>query len=395
MPYKIIGDLNLEGKKVFLRVDFNVPLDKETGSIITSDTRIRAAIPTIQLALDRGAALILASHLGRPKGQRVGTMSLKPVAARLSELLGRPVTMADDCVGTEVEALTSALKPGDLLLLENLRYRSEEEANDEAFAKQLASLADVYINDAFGTAHRAHASTAGIVVHMDEAAAGLLLQKELTWLSKATASPEHPYVAIVGGAKISGKIDVVENFLRLADKVLIGGAMAYTFFKAQGKEVGSSLVEDEKLNLARETMANAGGKLVLPVDHVIASGFSADADTKTVDVSQPVPEGWLGLDIGPATVTAYKAQIAGAKLIVWNGPMGVFELEPFGNGTMSVAHAVADSSAVSIVGGGDSEKAIKMAGIGADISHISTGGGASLEFLSGLKLPGVEALGGL
>jgi phosphoglycerate kinase len=395
MPYKIIGDLNLEGKKVFLRVDFNVPLDKETGSIITSDTRIRAAIPTIQLALDSGAALILASHLGRPKGQRVGTMSLKPVAARLSELLGRPVTMADDCVGTEVEALTSALKPGDLLLLENLRYHSEEEANEEEFAKQLTSLADVYVNDAFGTAHRTHASTAGIVAHMDEAAAGLLLQKELTWLSKATASPEHPYIAIVGGAKISGKIDVVENFLRLADKVLIGGAMAYTFFKAQGKEVGSSLVEDEKLNLARETMANADGKLVLPVDHVIASGFSADANTKTVDVSQPVPEGWLGLDIGPATVTAYKVQIAGAKLIVWNGPMGVFELEPFANGTMSVAHAVADSSAVSIVGGGDSEKAIKMAGIGADISHISTGGGASLEFLSGLKLPGVEALGGL
>lgn len=395
MPYKIIGDLNLEGKKVFLRVDFNVPLDKETGSIITSDTRIRPAIPTIQLALDSGAALILASHLGRPKGQRVVTMSLKPVAARLSELLGRPVTMADDCVGTEVEALTSALKPGDLLLLENLRYHSEEEANEVEFAKQLASLADVYINDAFGTAHRAHASTAGIVVHMDEAAAGLLLQKELTWLSKATASPEHPYVAIVGGAKISGKIDVVENFLRLADKVLIGGAMAYTFFKAQGKEVGSSLVEDEKLNLARETMANAGGKLVLPVDHVIASEFSADADTKTVDVSQPVPEGWLGLDVGPKTVAAYQSAIAGAKLIVWNGPMGVFELDPFANGTMSVAHAVADSSAVSIVGGGDSEKAIKMAGIGADISHISTGGGASLEFLSGLKLPGVEALGGL
>lgn len=395
MPYKNIGDLHLEGKKVFLRVDFNVPLDKETGSIITSDTRIRAAIPTIQHALDSGAALILASHLGRPKGQRVGTMSLKPVAARLSELLGRPVTMADDCVGTEVEALTSALKPGDVLLLENLRYHFEEEDNNEAFAKQLASLADVYINDAFGTAHRAHASTAGIVAHMDEAAAGLLLHKELTWLAKATASPEHPYIAIVGGAKISGKIDVVENFLRLADKVLIGGAMAYTFFKAQGKDVGSSLVEDEKLNLARETMAKAGGKLVLPVDHVIASRFSADADTKTVDVDQPVPEGWLGLDIGPKTVAAYQSEIAGAKLIVWNGPMGVFELDPFANGTMSVAHAIADSSAVSIVGGGDSEKAIKMAGIGADISHISTGGGASLEFLSGLKLPGVEALGGL
>jgi phosphoglycerate kinase len=395
MAYKNIGDLNLEGKKVFIRVDFNVPLDKETGTAITSDTRIRAAIPTIQLALNSGAAVILASHLGRPKGKRVDTMSLKPVAARLSELLGRSVTMADDCVGPQVEALAAGLKPGDVLLLENLRYHSEEEANDDAFAKQLAGLGDIFINDAFGTAHRAHASTAGIVSHIGEAAAGLLLHKELTWLSKATAHPEHPYVAIVGGAKISGKIDVVENFLRLADKVLIGGAMAYTFFKAQGKEVGNSLVEDEKLDLARETMAKAGDKLMLPVDHVIASEFSADADTKTVDVEQPVPEGWLGLDIGPKTVAAYKAEIAGAKLIVWNGPMGVFELEPFANGTMSVAHAVADSAAVSIVGGGDSEKAIKVADIGAKISHISTGGGASLEFLSGLKLPGVEALGGL
>lgn len=395
MAYKIIGDLDLSGKKVFIRVDFNVPLDTATGKEITSDTRIRAAIPTIQLALDSGAALILATHLGRPKGKRVETMSLEPVAACLSELLGRPVTMAPDCVGPEVEALAANLKPGDVLLLENLRYHSEEEGNDDSFAQQLAGLADVYINDAFGTAHRAHASTAGIVPHMAEAAAGLLLHKELTWLSKATASPEHPYVAIVGGAKISGKIDVVENFLRLADKVLIGGAMAYTFFKAQGKEVGSSLVEDEKLDLARETMAKAGDKLMLPVDHVIASGFSADADTKTVGVDAPVPEGWLGLDIGPATVAAYKSQIAGAKLIVWNGPMGVFEMEPFANGTMSVAHAVADSKAVSIVGGGDSEKAIKVANIGAKISHISTGGGASLEFLSGLELPGVVALGGL
>lgn len=395
MAYKIIGDLDLSGKKVFIRVDFNVPLDRATGKEITSDTRIRAAIPTIQLALDSGAALILASHLGRPKGQRVETMSLKPVAACLSELLGRPVTMAPDCVGPEVEALAADLKPGDVLLLENLRYHSEEEGNDDAFAQHLANLADVYINDAFGTAHRAHASTAGIVPHMAEAAAGLLLHKELTWLSKATANPEHPYVAIVGGAKISGKIDVVENFLRLADKVLIGGAMAYTFFKAQGKEVGSSLVEDEKLDLARETMAKAGGKLMLPVDHVIASGFSVDADTKTVGVDAPVPEGWLGLDIGPETVAAYTAEIAGAKLIVWNGPMGVFEMEPFANGTMTVANAVADSDAVSIVGGGDSEKAIKVANIGAKISHISTGGGASLEFLSGLELPGVAALGGL
>lgn len=395
MAYKIISDLNLQGKKVFMRVDFNVPLDKATGTEITSDTRIRAALPSIQLALDNGAALVLASHLGRPDGKRVATMSLTPVAARLSELLGRPVTMAADCVGPEVEAQAAALKPGEVLLLENLRYHAEEEANDAAFSKQLAALADVYVNDAFGAAHRAHASTAGIVAYMKEYAAGLLMDKELSWLSKATATPEHPYVAIVGGAKISGKIDVVENFLRLADKVLIGGAMAYTFFKAQGKEVGGSLVEDEKLELAKETMAKAAGKLMLPVDHVIASSFSAEAETKTVDVDEPVPAGWLGLDIGPKTIAAYSAEIAGAKLIVWNGPMGVFELEPFANGTLSVGRAVADSAAVSIVGGGDSEKAIKKAGIGAKISHVSTGGGASLEFLSGLKLPGVEALGGI
>jgi phosphoglycerate kinase len=395
MAYKIISDLDLQGKKVFMRVDFNVPLNKATGTEITSDTRIRAALPSIQLALDNGAALVLASHLGRPDGKRVATMSLKPVAARLSELLGRPVTMANDCVGPEVEALAAALRPGDVLLLENLRYHAEEEANDAAFSKQLAALADVYVNDAFGTAHRAHASTAGIVPFLSECAAGLLMDKELTWLSKATAAPEHPYVAIVGGAKISGKIDVVDNFLRLADKVLIGGAMAYTFFKAQGKEVGGSLVEDEKIELAKETMANAGGKLMLPVDHVIASSFSAAAETATLGVDEPVPAGWMGLDIGPKTIAAYAEQIAGAKLIVWNGPMGVFELEPFANGTLSVGRAVADSAAVSIVGGGDSEKAIKKAGIGANISHVSTGGGASLEFLSGLKLPGVEALGGI
>jgi phosphoglycerate kinase len=395
MAYKIISDLNLRGKKVFMRVDFNVPLDKATGTEITSDTRIRAALPSIQLALDSGAALVLASHLGRPDGKRVATMSLKPIAARLAELLGRPVTMADDCVGPEVEALAAALKPGDVLLLENLRYHADEEANDAPFSKQLASLADVYVNDAFGTAHRAHASTAGIVPYLSESAAGLLMDKELTWLSKATATPEHPYVAIVGGAKISGKIDVVENFLRLADKVLIGGAMAYTFFKAQSKQVGGSLVEDEKLDLAKKTMDKAAGKLMLPVDHVIASSFSAEAETKTVEVAEPVPAGWMGLDIGPKTIAAYFAQIAGAKLIVWNGPMGVFELEPFASGTLSVGRAVADSAAVSIVGGGDSEKAIKKAGIGAKISHVSTGGGASLEFLSGLKLPGVEALGGI
>ncbi len=395
MPYKTIDDLDLSGKKVFMRVDFNVPLDKETGQTITSDTRIRAALPSIKLALDKGAALILASHLGRPKGKREPKMSLKPVAARLSELLGMPVKMAHDCIGPEVEKMAAELEPGEVLLLENLRYHNEEEANDAGFAKQLAALGDVYVNDAFGAAHRAHASTAGIVPFMTDAAAGLLMDKELTWLSKAIASPEHPYVAIVGGAKISGKIDVIESFLKLADKVLIGGAMAYTFFKAQGKQVGGSLVEDEKIDLAKETLEKASGKLMLPVDHVIASAFSAEAEIRTTSVDEPVPAGWMGLDIGPETIKAYEQEIAGAKLIVWNGPMGVFELEPFAAGTLAVAKAVASSAAVSIVGGGDSEKAIKKAGIGADISHVSTGGGASLEFLSGVELPGVTALGGL
>lgn len=395
MPYKTIDDLDLSGKKVFMRVDFNVPLDEETGKTITSDMRIRAALPSITLALDKGAALILASHLGRPKGKREPTMSLAPVAVRLSELLGKPVKMANDCIGPEAETEAAGLAPGDVLLLENLRYHAEEETNDEDFAKHLAALADVYVNDAFGTAHRAHASTAGIVPFMSEAAAGLLLQKELTWLGKAIAAPERPCVAIVGGAKISGKIDVIDNFLRLADKVLIGGAMAYTFFKAQGKDVGGSLVEDEKLELAKQTLEKAGDKLLLPVDHVVASAFAADAETKIADVDEAVPAGWMGLDIGPKTIAAYEQAIAGSKMIVWNGPMGVFELEPFAAGTMAVAKAVAAADAVSIVGGGDSEKAIKKAGVGDDISHISTGGGASLEFLSGLELPGVKALGGL
>ena len=394
MPYKTIDSLDLRGKKVLMRVDFNVPLDEE-GKTITSDTRIRAALPSIERALESGAALILASHLGRPKGKPNPKMSLAPVAARLGEILDRPVALAADCVGEPAENAAAELKPGDVLLLENLRFHAEEEANDDAFARQLASLCDVYINDAFGAAHRAHASTAGIVPHVSEAAAGLLMQKELKYLAMAVADPQHPYVAIVGGAKISGKIDVIENFLKLADKVLIGGAMTYTFLKAKGLDVGGSLVEDEKLDLARETMAKAGSKLLLPVDHILASAFAVDADTKTAPVNEPVPAGWMGLDIGPETVELYQDEIAKAKLIVWNGPMGVFEMDPFARGTLAVARAVADSDAVSIVGGGDSEKAIRKAGIGEKISHISTGGGASLEFLSGQELPGVAALGGL
>ena len=394
MPYKTIDSLDLRGKKAFIRVDFNVPLD-EQGKTITSDTRIRAALPTIQRAREAGAAVILASHLGRPKGKPNPKMSLAPIAARLGELLGRPVPLAKDCVGPVAEKAAAALKPGDVLLLENLRFHAEEEENDDAFARQLASLCDVYINDAFGAAHRAHASTAGIVSHVPEAAAGLLMEKELEYLAMAVDNPRRPYVAIVGGAKISDKIDVIDNFLKLSDKVLIGGAMTYTFLKAKGLEVGGSLVEDEKLDLARDTMKKAGNKLLLPVDHVIASAFAADAETKIAPVSKPVPSGWMGLDIGPETIRLYQAEIAKAKLIVWNGPMGVFEMEAFAKGTLAVAAAVADADAVSIVGGGDSEKAIKKAGVGGKISHISTGGGASLEFLAGEKLPGVVALGGL
>ena len=392
MAYKTIDDLDLAGKRVFVRVDFNVPLDKETGKEITSDTRIRAAVPTIEKALEKGAAVILASHLGRPKGKRNSKMELGPVAVRLAELLGRPVKMASDCVGADVERDAAAMKPGDVLLLENLRFHAGEEKNAPEFAKQLARLCDVYVNDAFGAAHRAHGSTAGIVEHVAEAGAGLLMQKELKYLAMAVSNPEHPYVAIVGGAKISGKIDVIENFLKIADKVLIGGAMTYTFLKAKGLEVGGSLVEEEKLALASETMGAAGDKLMLPTDHVIASAFSADAQTRTCGVDEAVPDGWMGLDIGPDTIAAYLAQIAGAKMIVWNGPMGVFEMDPFAAGTLAVARAVAASNAVSIVGGGDSEKAIRKAGVGEGISHISTGGGASLEFLAGKALPGVAAL---
>ena len=395
MSYKSIRDLDLAGKRVFIRADFNVPLDK-TGTQITSDTRIRAALPTIKLALEKGAAIVLASHLGRPKGRPNPKMQLDPVAARLGELLDRDVRKAPDCVGPEVQRLASELSSGGVLLLENLRFHAGEEANDRGFAEQLAGLCDVYINDAFGAAHRAHASTAGIAGLAPQAAAGLLMEKELKYLSMAVSKPERPYVAIVGGAKISGKIDVLRSFLKLADKVLIGGAMTYTFLKARGAPIGSSLVEDEKLGVAREAMDLGGDKLLLPIDHVIAADLAADAETKVVDgTNEPIPKGWKGLDIGPLTIAAYRQAISSARMIVWNGPMGVFEVEPFAAGTMAIARAIADSPATSIVGGGDSEKAVKTAGLSDRITHISTGGGASLEFLAGEKLPGVEALGGL
>ena len=392
MPLQTIGDLDLAGKRVFVRVDFNVPLDKETGKRIAGDTRIRAALPTIRLALAKGASLVLASHLGRPKGKPSAKMSLAPVAARLSELLDRPVKQAPDCIGPETRALAAALRPGDVLLLENLRFHAEEEANDPRFAAELADLADAYVNDAFGAAHRAHASTAGMAGHFTEKAAGLLMRKELQYLSMALREPRRPYAAIVGGAKISGKIDVLESFLKIADRVLIGGAMSYTFLKAQGIGVGSSLVEDEKLDLAADLLARAGGKLALPSDHVIAEECSAAARTQIV--SGALPDGWMGLDIGPATAAAYEETIRSAAMIVWNGPMGVFELEPFAAGTLRAARAVeaASDHAVTIVGGGDSETAVKAAGASEKITHISTGGGASLEFLCGRTLPGVAAL---
>ncbi len=392
MSYRTLGQLDLRGKRVFMRVDFNVPLDKKTGRAITSDTRIRRALPTLRAILAEGSSVVLASHLGRPKGRPNPKMSLAPVAERLGELLGQRVAIAPDCVGPEARAMADSLGPGEVLLLENLRFHASEEANDSGFARQLASLADTYVNDAFGTAHRAHASTVGVPGLVADRAAGLLIQRELEYLAMATSSPRHPYVAIIGGAKISGKIDVIRNLLSLADKVLIGGAMTYTFLKAQGLGVGASLVEDDKVDLAGELLSQPGGRIELPGDHVIAERFIADAQPRTVEGE--IPNGWMGLDIGPATVRRYESILGTAEMIVWNGPMGVFELPPFATGTIAVAKAVesASETAISIVGGGDSERAIRAAGVGEKITHISTGGGASLEFLSGKALPGVAAL---
>ena len=389
MSYPSIRDLSLDGKCVFIRVDFNVPLQKnDKGDMeITSDKRIKASLPTIQYALDHGAGVILASHLGRPKGKPNPEMSLKPAAARLAELLGRPVKMAPDCVGPEVAAMKP--KPGEVLLLENLRFHGEEEKNDPAFAKQLAALCDLYVNDAFGSAHRAHASTAGMIPFVSQAAAGLLMEQELKYLGMAVHHPERPCVAILGGAKVSDKIEVIENLGKVVDKLLIGGAMAYTFLRAQGLETGKSLVEEDKVDLAKKLIGELGAKLMLPVDHVVVSEIAAGAAHETVG---KIPAGKIGVDIGPETVAAYENAIAGAKTLIWNGPMGIFEKPPFDAGTVALAKAVAASGATSVVGGGDSEKAIKAAGVTSKISHVSTGGGASLEFLAGLELPGVKAL---
>ncbi|HWF11950.1 MAG TPA: phosphoglycerate kinase [Bryobacteraceae bacterium] len=386
MPKLSIRDLDLNGKRVFIRVDFNVPL-ANGGQEITSDKRIRASIPTIQYALEKGAAVILASHLGRPKGKPNPEMSMKPVASRLEQLLGGAVRLAPDCVGPAVEAMLP--KAGEVLLLENLRYHPEEEANDAAFSEKLAKLCDVYVNDAFGSAHRAHASTVGMIRYVKQAAAGLLLDQELKYMTMATTNPARPCVAILGGAKVSDKIEVIENLSKVVDKVLIGGAMAYTFLKSQGQTVGKSLVEDDKLDLAKILLKQFPGKIVLPVDHVVAAELKEGADHETVAA---IPDGKMGLDIGEKTIAEYSAVIRGAKTIIWNGPMGVFEKPPFDRGTVALARAIADSGAISIVGGGDSEKAIKGAGVSGKITHVSTGGGASLEFLSGIELPGVAAL---
>ena len=389
-----IRDLDLSGKRVFIRVDFNVPLE---GTRVSDDTRIRETLPTLRLAMERGARLVLASHLGRPKGKVDPKYSLAPVAGRLKELLGKTVEFASDCVGADAEAKSKALANGGVLLLENVRYHPQEEANDAEFSKQLAALCDqVFVCDAFGSAHRAHASVVGITKFVRQAAAGLLMEKELAYLGKAISNPERPFVAVLGGAKVSDKIEVVQNLMKLADAMLIGGAMAYTFLRSEGKPTGKSLVENDKLDLARGLLEEARSrkfKLLLPVDHVIAESPDSTA-TKVADISA-TPDGWMGLDVGPKTVALFGEEISKARTIVWNGPLGMFERPAFSQGTLGIAKAVAAATkagATSIIGGGDSVAAVEQAGVADQISHISTGGGASLEFLAGEKLPGVEAL---
>ncbi len=388
MPKKSIRDVDLRGKRVLMRVDFNVPL---ANGVVTDDKRIRAALPSIQHVLDQGAALILMSHLGRPKGNGFeAEFSLKPAADALAKLLGRPVLMAPDCIGDDVEAMAASLKPGDVLMLENTRFHKGEEKNDLSLAQQMAVLGDVYVNDAFGSAHRAHASTEAIAQCLP-GVCGFLMEQELDYLSRATENPARPYVAILGGAKISDKIAVVENMLRKADAVIIGGGMANTFLAAKGFAMQDSLVEPGAIDTARAILAQAGGRLLLPVDAVIADKFEADANSQVVDVDQ-VPPGWRIMDIGPKSIEAFADVLKTAKLVVWNGPMGVFEMPKFAEGTFAIARLLATLDATTVIGGGDSASAVKKAGVANKMTHVSTGGGASLEFLEGKTLPGVAVL---
>ena len=389
---KTINDVDVSGKKVLLRCDFNVPQDKETGAI-TSDKRIVASLPTIRALLSRGAAVIACSHLGKPKGQRKESLSLAPVAVRLSELLGQEVIFAKDVTGEDAKAKAAALQPGQILLLENLRFDPREEKNDPTFAKELADMAELYVSDAFGTVHRAHASTAGVAAYLP-AVSGLLVAKELQIMGGALENPKRPFVAVLGGAKVSDKIGVINNLLEKVDTLIVGGGMSYTFMKAQGHSIGNSLCEEDKLDLAREMLQKAkdkGVSLLLPVDNKAGDKFDANCDIKIVD-SDDIPDGWMGMDIGPRTIELFCGAVKNAGTVVWNGPMGVFEFERFAEGTLKVAEAVAESGAVSIIGGGDSAAAVTKLGYADKMTHISTGGGASLEFLEGLELPGIAAL---